>query len=338
MLRVGILGMGVMGWFHATQYARLEGVELAAIADVNPARLEAREEVVGNIAREGGHIDLEAVARYTDASALIAEAGVDIVDVCLPTYLHARYAVEALEAGRHVLCEKPMALTLEDADRMIAASERADRRLMIAQCIRFWPEYLFLRQAVREGTYGRLLSLHMYRIGGRPIWSWENWFLDPARSGGMVKDLHIHDVDYAHSLLGVPDRVQAVGRQSEATGSYDVIHALYHYNDGPQVQLHAGWSMAQIPFQAGFDAWFERGFLRYDGKNDPPLALFDDLVHVNGRPAEYEQGNGYYNEIAYFVRCVETGTPPAECPPESARGSLALIEREIAAIESGETV
>jgi predicted dehydrogenase len=258
--------------------------------------------------------------------------------VCLPTYLHAPYTVEALEAGRHVLCEKPMALSLEDADRMIAASERADRRLMIAQCIRFWPEYMFLRQAVREGTYGRLLSLNMYRMGGRPLWSWENWFVDPARSGGTIVDLHIHDVDYAHSLLGVPDRVQAVARRTEVTGSYDVIHAVYDYDGGPQVHLHAGWSMAQIPFQAGFDAWFERGFLRYDGKSDPPLTVFDDLVHVNGHPAEYERGNAYYNEIAYFCQCVATGALPSECPPESARGSLALIEREIAAIESGETV
>jgi predicted dehydrogenase len=260
------------------------------------------------------------------------------VDICLPTYLHATYAIEALEAGHHVLCEKPMALTLEDADRMIDASERAGRRLMIAQCIRFWPEYMYLRQAVREGTYGKLLSLNMYRIGGRPVRSWENWFLDPARSGGPIRDLHIHDVDYVHSLLGIPDRVGAVGRRSEATGSYDIVHAAYGYDDGPQVHLHAGWSMAQIPFQAGYDAWFERGFLRYDGRSDPPLTLFDDLIQVNGRPVEYERGNAYYNEIAYFMDCVATGTHPAECPPRSARGSLALIEREIASIENGEIV
>ncbi len=337
-MRVGILGMGMMGWFHARQYARLPGVELAAIADLDPVRLEAKEEVAGNIAAEGQGIDFNAAARYTDAGALIREAEVDMVDVCLPTYLHARYTIQALQARRHVLCEKPMALTVEDADAMIAAAERADRRLMIAQCIRFWPEYLFLRQAVREGTYGKLLSLNMFRLGGRPIWSWENWFVDPARSGGTIHDLHIHDVDYVNFLLGLPDRIQVVGRKTEATGSYDIVHAAYSYDGGPQVHIHAGWSMAQIPFNAGFEAWFERGFLRYDGKADPRLTVFDDLVHVNGQPAEVEPGDGYYNEIAYFVRCVEQGEPPTECPPESARDSLALIKREIAAIESGESV
>jgi predicted dehydrogenase len=338
MVRVGILGMGMMGWFHATRHLKHPNAELAAIADISPERLEAKEAVAGNLAADGTPVDLAAVARYTDASQLIAEADVDIVDVCLPTFLHARYTVEALEAGHHVLCEKPMALTLEEADRMIAAARQADRRLMIAQCIRFWPEFVFLRQAVRDGRFGKLLSLNMFRMGGRPIWSWENWFLDPARSGGTSHDLHIHDVDYVNDLLGPPDQIQATARKTGATGSYDVIHAIYNYAGGPQVHIHGGLSMAQIPFNHGFDAWFERGFIRFDGQSDPTLQVFDDLVHVQPRPAEFEKGDAYANEIAYFITCVEKGQPPAACPPESARASLGLVKKEIAAAESGQPV
>jgi predicted dehydrogenase len=338
MLRVGILGMGTMGWFHASRYFQIPDAQLVAIADITPERLEAKEAVLGNIADAGKQIDLSRVARYTDADKLIAGADVDVVDVCLPTYLHARYAVKALRAGRHVLCEKPMALAFADADRMIEAARKADRLLMVAQCIRFWPEYLFLRKCVREGTFGELLSLNMYRMGGRPIWSWEDWFLDPARSGGTLLDLHVHDVDYVNSLLGAPDQVQAIARTTEATGYYDIVHAIYTYHDGPQVHIHAGWSMAQIPFNAGFDAWFERGFLRFDGRSDPSLLVYDDLVRANGRPPEYEKGDAYLNEIAYFLRCVEHGTPPAECPPGSARDSLKLVAAEVEAIERGQTV
>jgi predicted dehydrogenase len=218
---------------------------------------------------------------------------------------------------------------------MIDAARQADRLLMIAQCIRFWPEYRYLRQLVHDGTYGKLLSLNMFRMGGRPIWSWENWFVDPARSGGPILDLHIHDVDYVHYLLGAPDRIQVTGRVSEATHSYDAVHALYHYEDGPQVHIHAGWSLAQIPFNAGFDAWFERAVVRHDLSADPPLQVFDDLVRVNGHPPDYATGDAYAIEIAYFVDCVAQGVPPSECPPESARGSIALVQREIAAIESG---
>ena len=337
MIKVGILGMGMMGWFHAARYAPLPNAKLVAIADITPERLEAKEAVSGNIADDASGAALASLDRYDDASRLIEEAGVDAVDICLPTFLHARYAVEALEAGLHVLCEKPMALSVEDADRMIAAARAADRQLMIAQCIRFWPEYLFLRRAVQEGTYGQLLSLHMTRMGGRPIWSWDNWFLDPSRSGGTILDLHIHDVDFVHYALGKPDRIQATARKTEATGSYDIIHALYQYDEGPQVHIHAGWSMAQIPFNAAFDAWFERGFIRYDGSNDPNLVVFDDPVETKKEPAHYEPGDGYAAEIAYFYRCLQTGVSPVECPPESARGSVALVQAEIAAIESGET-
>jgi predicted dehydrogenase len=228
-----------------------------------------------------------------------------------------------------------MALTVEDADRMITAAQQADRRLMIAQCIRFWPEYRYLKQCVEEQTFGKLLSLNMYRMGGRPIWSWENWFLDPARSGGMALDLHIHDVDYVNYLLGTPDDLQATARRFSASEAYDVIHACYHYNDGPQVHIHGGWSMAQIPFNAGFDAWFEEGFVRYDGRNTPALQVFDGLQKVTPRPVDYQSpdhpsSDAYKNEIAYFLQCVETDMPPTECPPESACESLALVKKEIA--------
>jgi predicted dehydrogenase len=206
---------------------------------------------------------------------------------------------------------------------------------MIAQCVRFWPEYVALRQAVERGTYGALISLHMSRLGGRPIWSWENWFQDPARSGGAVYDLHIHDVDYVQSLLGMPDRVQATGRATGATGGIDAVHALYEYEGGPQVHLVGGWSVAQIPFQAKFEAWFERGVLRYDGRGDPTLTLYADLEQTTPQPAEYEPGDAYYNEIAYFVDCLERGVEPERCPARSARDSLALVEREIVEMGGG---
>jgi predicted dehydrogenase len=338
MLKVGIVGIGNMGWFHAQRYLDMPNAELVAIADTTPERLEASEAVAGNLAGLGRTVDLSALERYGDGSALIAEAGVDVVDICLPSYLHARYTVEALEAGHHVICEKPMALTVEDAQLMIDAAERADRKLMVAQCIRFWPEYRYLRRCVQDGTYGKLLSLNIFRMGGCPAWSWENWFLDPARSGGPPYDLHIHDVDFCNYMLGMPDAIQASARRSEATGTYDVIHAVYTYADGPQVHMHAGWTVAQTPFVYGFDAWFERGFLRLSSQAGSALTVYDDLRNGKGRPVKCEGGDAYHNEIAYFLDCVEKDAPPVECPPESARDSLRLVDLEIRAIESGETI
>lgn len=335
MLKIAILGMGMMGGFHAQKYAQLPNVQVTAIADADPERLANARGVVGNLDRPGADPNMRDVARYPDAATLIREAEVDVIDVCLPSYLHAQYTIAALEAGRHVLCEKPMALNLADADRMLAAADRAGRTLMIAQCVRFWPEYVALRQAVEQGTYGKLISLHMSRLGGRPIWSWEGWFLDPARSGAAVYDLHIHDVDYVQSLLGLPDRVRAAGRATGATGGLDAVHALYDYEGGPQVHIVGGWSVAQIPFQAQFEAWFERGVLRYDGRADPTLTVYADLTRASPQPAAFEPGDAYYTEIAYFIECIEQGVEPARCPARSARDSLALVAREIAAMDAG---
>jgi predicted dehydrogenase len=338
MMRIGVLGMGMMGWFHASTYRKLPNAQLVAIADCSPHRLEAQEVVIGNIAGDEKPIDFSAVARYTDASQLITEANVDVVDICLPTFLHARYAVEALKAGCHVLCEKPMALTLAEADQMMETARRADRLLMIAQCLRFWPEYQFLHRCVRDGTFGQLLSLNMYRVGGRPTWSWNDWFLDSSLSGGTIRDLHIHDVDFANYLLGLPSQIHATARKSEATGYYDIIHACYNYHVGPQVHLHAGWSVAQFPFSAGYEAWFERTFIRFSHTTELTLEVFDNPMMDQGRPAEYEKGDPNYNVVAYFLNSVEKDEPPAECLPESTRDSLELVDKEIAAVESGQTV
>ncbi len=337
MIRIGIAGMGGMGWFHASRYFQIPDVQVVAIADVRADRLEARHAVQINIENESSLPDLAGVQRFNGADALIAKGDVDIIDITLPSYMHAEYVVKALQAGRHVLCEKPMALSVGDADRMIEASRQAGRKLMIAQCIRFWPEYQYLKRVIQEDHLGRLLSLNLYRIGGRPSgWGWEDWFLDPARSGGSMYDLHIHDVDFVNYLLGAPDHILASSRRATLNSGCEVIHALFGYAGGPQVSISGGWSEVQIPFKAGYEAWFEKGFLRLDPDKTPSLRLYDGVDRQIERPAVYPPGDAYLNEIQYFVECVKNNQDLLECPPESARESLALLARERAAIESAE--
>jgi predicted dehydrogenase len=332
--------MGGMGWFHASKYAQmLDRVAITAIADVTPERLEAKHAVQINIAGDQRAVDFTQVQRYNSGSELIARADVDVVDICLPSYLHAQHTIAALQRGKHVLCEKPMALSTAEAQTMVDAAQANDRLLMVAQCIRFWAEFRFLRDCVRDGRYGKLLSLNMSRIGGRPIWSWQNWFLDPARSGGPAFDLHIHDVDYVHYLLGKPTSLFSSGRRSPATGAHDVIHTVFNYADGPQVHIHAGWSKPHIPFIASYDAWFENGFVRLDSRIEPTLQVYENPRSVEGHAAEYDaRFDAYYNEIAYFIECVQMGVPPAECPPESARDSIGLVENIVRSIETNQIV
>ncbi len=335
MLKVGILGMGGMGWFHTSRYMQLPDVKLVAIADIVPERLDAEKMVKMNINAGDVAFDASILARYKDAETLIREADVDVVDICLPTDLHADYAVQAMQTGLHVLCEKPMALTVVDADRMVKTAQQTQRKLMIAQVIRFWPEYIYLRKLIGDGSYGKLRSLNMWRLGARPAWSPDNWFLDPKRSGGAILDLHIHDVDYVNAVLGPPDHLTASGRRSSGAKSYDIIHALFSYEEGPQVHMHAGWSPAAIPFQAGYDAWFDKAFVRYVGGK---LQVHDENGPVEVRLDDDLSGDGYQSEIAYFLDCVRSDTEPVRCMPESTRDSMLLIKQELASMRASHKI
>ena len=333
MTRIGIVGMGGMGWFHASRYFQIPGAELVAIADIRSDRLEAKNAVQINIENSVSLPDLSLVQRFAEGNQLIKEANVDIIDICLPSFLHAEYTIKALKAGFHVLCEKPMALNVNDANAMIEAARQANRKLMIAQCIRFWPEYQFLKQIMGAGTLGKLLSLHMYRFGGRPVgWGWQDWFMDPSRSGGSLYDLHIHDVDFVNSILGEPEEILATSRRATPDSPCEVIQAIFNYVEGPQVSIYGGWSEVQIPFRAGYEAWFEKGFLHLNQDKSPTLTIYDNPNQLNAQPANYAPGDAYLNEIQYFMHCVQNDLEPAECPPESARDSIILLNKERAVI------
>jgi predicted dehydrogenase len=273
--------------------------------------------------------DPERLTRYHNAEDLIADPDLDVVDICLPTYLHADAAVAALEAGHHVFCEKPMALTVEACDRMIEAVARTGRKLMIGQCIRFWPEYVYLRRCIEEETYGALRSMTMWRIGARPAWSQRNWFLDPKLSGGPLLDLHIHDVDYVNDVFGWPDRLDITARSFGDADRLDVIHACFGYRDGPQIHMRAGWTPVKIPFESGFEAWFDHTVLRYE---DGELRCLTGTTELESDIPPYETGDAYLNEIAYFLGCVDADTDPLRCTPESTRDSVALIQEELARV------
>ncbi len=336
MVRFGVVGLGFMGRTHLATLARLAGAEIAAVHDVLPERL------AGPLGPGGGNIDTG--GRAWDASSVrrcasleeLLEAGVDAVVVAVPSDLHAELSCAALSAGKHVFCEKPMALTLADCDRMLAAAESAGRVLMIGHCIRFWGEYAAAAELVRSGRFGRLRSLLLSRSGGLPRFGAGDWFLDPARSGGAVMDLHIHDVDYALFLLGQPRSIRATGTIG-ATGGVEQVAALYDYGpDGPAVMLEGGWLPgAGVPFVMSFRLCLDGATMTYSSDGEPPARLYgpdgaidEPIPRVSGHEAEME----------HFVECVDRGAPSPIAPAESARRSVAAALGELDSIRSGSPV
>ncbi len=312
-----------MGRMHANVYSALEGATLVAACDKDPGRLT-------QYAAEFG------CTPFGDFDQMVA-SGVDVVDVCLPTFLHKEYTVRSAQAGKHVFCEKPMALNLDDADAMIDACTEAGVRLMIGHCIRFWPEYALLKQIRDDGKYGRLLSVNLTRYGEFPTWSSDNWLADESKAGGGVLDMHIHDTDYIHYLCGQPNHMVSVGTVDQTGPAHAFTTMVFN---GTVAHLEGGWNLpSRTPFRMAFRAIFEGGAAIMDGG---PLALYengkDPIVPEFPKMKAAGGGNisdlgGYYHELKYFVERLASGLPFETVTPQTSRQSLATTLQEIRMIK-----
>ena len=334
MVRIGVIGAGFMGSMHTQCYALLPGVKLVGIAD-------CRKEKAVELADKFGCI------AYENAGNLLKNSEVDAVDICLPTFLHKKWVIKAAKAGKHVLCEKPIALTVKDADKMVEAADKQGVIFMVAQVIRFWPEYVRLKEIYQKGELGRLVSLHLTRLSPTPTWGWENWLGTSQKSGGALIDLHIHDTDYLQYLLGQPKSLYSVGRKVDE--GYWHIMTSFKYPE-MVVTAEGGWDFVDtFPFRMAFVANFEKGVVEYNSMYTKPFAIytpgkseFPQLAPDSPHPSE-GGGNisalgGYYNEIKYFVECVEKREKPAVVTPEEARNSLGIALKEFKSAEKGKEI
>ena len=190
-MRVAIVGVGGMGTNHFNIHKNMEGTTLVAACDIQIDQLKAKCEGT----------DIRA---YADFYEMLEAEKPDVVDVCTPTYLHAEHSIAAMRAGAHVICEKPMALCREDAERIMAAAKETGKVFMAAHVLRFMGPYAYLHNVIKSNKYGKPLKIRMSRMSGTPMWSYENWMLDKSKSGHAVLDLMIHDIDLVQYTFGQP--------------------------------------------------------------------------------------------------------------------------------------
>lgn len=336
MTKIGIVGLGFMGKMHLRCYRGIEGVEVAAVCDVDAARLTGTGAGGGNIEGAEEQLDLSGVGQYDNLATMLAETKLDAVSITLPTYLHGDATVAALEAGLDVLCEKPMALTTNDAQRMIAAANRTGRRLQIGHCIRFWPEYEKAKELLDSGRYGRVLAATFQRLSLTPGWAWDGWLMDPARSGAAAVDLHIHDSDFVQYALGMPRAVFSRA-SSGPSGGPDHIVTQYIYDDDRVVTAEGGWAMSpSFGFEMSFNIVAEKATIVFDLTRDPAFRV----CPVDGDPEvpEVAPGDGYSREIEHFIAAVRGETVPEVLTPEQSAESLRLVLAECESAESGRVV
>ena len=333
MIRVGIVGLGFMGRMHYRCWKSQPGATIAAICEANPKVLaEAGAAPKGNVQGAADDIDLTGVQTFTDFDAMLASGAVDAISLTLPTFVHPDATIKALEAGVHVLCEKPMALNPAECDRMIAAAEKTGKILQIGHCIRFWPEYVVARDLIQSGEYGKPIAATFRRFSTAPNWSPDNWFSDESRSGGQPLDLHIHDSDFIHYAFGLPAAVSSIADLPQA-----YISSQYFYPGGPAVVAESTWRMAPtFGFEMSFNIVFEKATLVFDCTRTPAFRLCP--AEGEAFTPELPPGDGYTREIDHFARVVAGETVPAVVTPFQSRETVRLILAEKESAREGRRV
>lgn len=323
MITVAIVGAGFMGATHAQAYASLG--ERVRVKMVCGSTLERAGAVAASIG----------AGAVTDIQTIMADSAVDAVDICVPTWLHRGFAERALSHGKHVLLEKPIALTLPDADAIVAAGEASGAILMVGLTLRFWPEYAELARRVEARQLGEPMSINAYRISAPAFWN--RWMSDPSRSGGIAVDLLVHDFDQMNRLLGDPQRVlaRAVGRDRSAAPG---VLCLVDY--GRTHAMAEGTMMApeSYQFSCGIRALCDRGVAEYNFTSPPTNSggnierPIDGNEHglsifVSGQTPERLPAtiaDPWQLEIEHFLDCVESLQQPRHGTPAQARAALAV--------------
>jgi len=333
-MRIAVIGLGFMGSTHIKAMRSLPDlVTLSAICSNNEAALSGdMSGIQGNLGGPGEKFDFSGVSKYREIDAVLADPAVDAVDICLPTDLHASVTMKALQAGKHVLLEKPMALSGAECDALIAEADKQKKTLMVAQVLRFFPMYLSLKETLP--SLGTARNAIFRRRCAAPAWS--QWLKDKSKSGGGVFDLLIHDYDVALWMFGKPSQVSAAGFEALEQG-IDIITAQLHYPSGLVATVTGGWHHPKAyPFSMEYTVVADGGTIEYSSAGKPPVLYAAD---GSEQPLPQASHDGYTEEIRYFVECAKSGAAPDRClPTHSAEATkLALLCNE-ARLKNGEKI
>jgi len=304
-MNIGLIGYGFMGGAHAAAISQIPGATLTAVASRTKPSADGPTR---------GNLDLKTeplpdTVRWTpNWQEVVDDPTIDAIDICLPTPMHREVIERAFANGKHVLCEKPMALTDEDCAELLALAKASGKVFMIAHVLRWMQPYPYAFNFVQKTP--AITTATLRRSTGFPHWS--AWLRDTAVSGGAILDLLCHDIDQALQWFGDPITVSAT-----SLGEVDTMRGVLHYAD-KQVIVEGGWLAPETPFAASFEITANDASLHFaEGK----------LTETHGNETKeiaLPEGDAYRDEIAYFVQCCATGSAPTLCTPESSAKAVRL--------------
>jgi predicted dehydrogenase len=321
MLQVGIVGAGFMGRLHAAGWAKTPAC-LAAIYSKYPEKIQ-------QLAHDCGTQAVDSLEALIDM--------VDVVDICTPTHLHYEMVLKAAAAGRHIVCEKPLARTVEQAETMIAACQEAGVKLLVAHVVRFFPEYALAKMIVDRGEIGRVGVVRLRRVSSLPTWTEDNWLMDEEKSGGMMLDLMIHDFDYARWVAGEVESVFAKDTGSTRPGerrNYALV--ILRHTNGALSHIEGGWAYPAVMFRTALEIAGDGGLIEHPSGSSVPLQIYlsqTGNTQASGVPTSPLIEDPYATEIKHFYDVIANDAKPRV----TAGDGLAALRIALLAIESART-
>lgn len=328
-MNIGVLGSGFMGGTHARAYAKLPGVKVVAVSSRSVEKATQLADEVG-------------ARPVTDEMDILNDPTIEAVSITLPSHLHKPFTVAALQAGKHVLVEKPFGLTVADCDAMIAAQEQSGKTLMVAHVLRFWPEYVAMVNFIHSGAVGKPLSAVATRLTQAPAWS--TWFTNPEQSGGPVIDLMIHDLDVLNWVFGQPTSVYARGHESQP-GLWSHMLTTVDYGTGQGIIEDSMMLPQDYPFTMSLKVYCQGGVVEFNFRAggvsvEMGGGIHSLIVYEPGKSYKLEApgGDAWDAQVAYFVDCLGKGQAPMHGTPQQARLAVALANGARQSLERGQVV
>jgi predicted dehydrogenase len=318
MLQVGIIGAGLMGTLHAAGWAK------------TPACLAA---IYSNVPKKTRRLAHDCGTQAADSIEELIN-GVDVVDICTPTHLHYEMVLKAAAAGKHIVCEKPLARTVEQAEQMIAVCRESGIKLLVAHVVRFFPEYAQAKAIVDRGEIGRVGMVRLRRVSSPPMWSEDNWLMDQEKSGGMMLDLMVHDFDFARWVAGEVESVFA--RRARPDEERDYALVILRHTNGALSHVEGGWAYPAGMFRTALEIAGSGGLIEHPSGSSVPLQIHlaeNGTAKSTTVPASPLIEDPYITEIKHFYDVIANDTAPRV----SAADGLAALRIGLAAIESART-
>lgn len=338
MIKVAIVGLGFMGATHIRAYRKIPNVSLAAVCNPSGRNLDGDlSRVAGNLGdADPVRLDMSQVKAFKNFDELLGDSTIDLIDICTPTKSHPALAIDALKAGRHVICEKPLARTSELAREIAAVSKESKGFFMPAMCLRFWPGWAWLKTAIDDGRYGRVLGACFRRVAEPPAWGQDNFF-DGSQSGGALLDLHIHDTDFVQYCFGKPQSVFATG-YTKFSGAVDHVLTQYKVSSEAIVSAEGAWAMSKgFGFVMSYTVNFERATADYQlGKGADALQVCEEGKSFEG--IKCDGPDGFVGELTHMVEAIRSGTPPSVVTADEAVAAVEICEAEEKSVQTGKTV